>query len=158
MHASNCGHSSQSNTSHKGTNVLKLLPYLLVKYFLLKFHFLVVKYNVIFTSNDMIESKIIKKTHKIFKFSSIFRENVSPIREMQFGKNSFNLCLIQLQAHTRIHGITKRCCRGLSTLASPLGGAVFNSLLGDNFNYLDCNLVSISPSRQVLRQHLKWAH
>jgi len=25
--------------------------------------------------NDMIESKIMKKTHKMFKFSSMFREN-----------------------------------------------------------------------------------
>jgi hypothetical protein len=45
-----------------------------------------------------------------------------------------------------------------STLASPLVVTVFSSLPGDKFNYLKCNLVFIGPSRQVLRQHLKWGN
>ena len=75
MHAPNCVHSSWNTNSQKGTDVLKLLPYLVVKCFLSKHHLLIVTYNVTFTVNNMIESKIINKTHKMFKFSSMFREN-----------------------------------------------------------------------------------
>jgi hypothetical protein len=58
MHAPNGGHFPWSNTSRKEANVLKLLTCLLVHYFLPKLHLLVVEYNLIFTVNEIIESKI----------------------------------------------------------------------------------------------------
>jgi hypothetical protein len=148
MLAPNGGHSSWRNTSHKAANVLKLLTYIFVHYFLPKLHFLVVKYNLIFIDNNMIESKINNKNTKKFKFSLMYCENPeSPSRNTPL-----------MQALTKTHGITERCCRGCSTLASPLAGIVFSSLSGDKFNYLKCNLVFIGPSRQALRQQLKRGH
>jgi hypothetical protein len=148
MFAPNGGHSSWSNPSHKGANILKLLTYILVHYFLPKFHLLVVKCNLTFTNNDSIESKINNENTKMFKFSLMYRENPEP--------SSRNVLL--MQALTRTHGITERYCRGFGTLASPLVVIAFSALPGDKFNYLKCNLVFIGSSRQVLRQHLKWGH